>query len=127
MGIYQLLLIVHVLIAVSLIGLVLMQQGKGAEMGAAFGSGASATIFGARGSASFLMKLTAAMGALFFVTSLSLGLLASHHVRNNSEADLTSQIMNGVPAITQEKRNDAVPTPAITPEKPAPVEKKSGS
>lgn len=65
-------MVVHVLLAVTLIGLVLIQHGKGADMGAAFGSGASATVFGARGSASFLTKLTTLLAVLFFSTSIAL-------------------------------------------------------
>ncbi len=65
-------LIVHVLTALGVVGLVLLQQGKGADAGAAFGSGASATVFGARGSGSFLTRTTAILATVFFVTSLSL-------------------------------------------------------
>ena len=64
------LLVIHVLIALALIGLVLIQHGKGADMGAAFGSGASTTVFGARGAGSFLTRTTAVLAALFFATSL---------------------------------------------------------
>jgi len=64
--------VVHILVALGLIGLVLLQQGKGADIGAAFGSGASNTVFGARGSANFLSRTTAVLAVLFFVTSLSL-------------------------------------------------------
>jgi preprotein translocase subunit SecG len=70
-------LIVHVLIAVGIIGLVLLQRGKGAEAGAAFGSGSSATVFGARGSANFLSRSTAVLAALFFMTSLGLAYLGA--------------------------------------------------
>jgi preprotein translocase subunit SecG len=70
-------LIVHVLIAVGIIGLVLLQRGKGAEAGAAFGSGSSATVFGARGSANFLSTSTAFLAAGFFVTSLALAYLGA--------------------------------------------------
>ena|SRR5579862_4317183 len=69
---YQLVLIVHVLAAVCLILLVLVQQGKGATMGAAFGSGASQTVFGSRGSGSFLLKVTIGFILLFFATSILL-------------------------------------------------------
>jgi len=69
---YQILIVFHVLIAVAIVVFVLLQQGKGAEVGAAFGSGASGTVFGARGSASFLSRTTAILAALFFLTSLSL-------------------------------------------------------
>lgn len=75
---YQVILFIHVLIAVCLIALVLVQQGKGATMGAAFGSGASQTIFGSRGSGSFLFRITMGLIALFFVTSLTLNYLTMH-------------------------------------------------
>jgi preprotein translocase subunit SecG len=68
--------IFHVLLAVSLITIVLLQRGKGAEAGAAFGAGASGTVFGAQGSASFLSRTTAVLATLFFVTSLTLAYLA---------------------------------------------------
>jgi preprotein translocase subunit SecG len=68
-------LIAHVLIAASIIGLVLLQKGKGADAGAGFGAGASGTVFGARGSANFLSRSTAVMAALFFMTSLGLAYL----------------------------------------------------
>jgi preprotein translocase subunit SecG len=65
------------MIAIALIALVLLQQGRGAEAGAAFGSGASATVFGARGSASFLTRVTAGLATGFFVTSLMLAYFAT--------------------------------------------------
>jgi preprotein translocase subunit SecG len=68
--------IFHVLLAVSLITIVLLQRGKGAEAGAAFGAGASGTVFGAQGSASFLSRTTAVLATLFFATSLTLAYLA---------------------------------------------------
>ncbi|MDQ3959139.1 MAG: preprotein translocase subunit SecG [Pseudomonadota bacterium] len=67
----------HILIALTLIGLILLQHGKGADVGAAFGSGASSTIFGARGSASFLSRATAILAFLFFSNCFFLGYLAS--------------------------------------------------
>lgn len=73
-----LILLVHALLAVALVAVVLIQQGKGAEAGAAFGGGASQTVFGSRGSSSFLAKLTGVLVALFFVTALTLGWLAKH-------------------------------------------------
>ncbi|MDX1253023.1 MAG: preprotein translocase subunit SecG [Gammaproteobacteria bacterium] len=71
------LIIVHVLISIGLIGLVLVQHGKGADIGAAFGSGASQTVFGSRGSASFLSRATAVLATLFFVTSLALAYISA--------------------------------------------------
>ena len=72
------LLTIHIILAVILIVLVLVQQGKGADAGAAFGSGASSTVFGARGSATFLNKLTTIIALCFFVTSLSLAYISSN-------------------------------------------------
>ena len=69
----SLILILHVLVAAAMIGLILLQQGKGAEMGASFGAGASQTVFGAAGSAGFLTKLTAALAAVFWRTSVARG------------------------------------------------------
>jgi preprotein translocase subunit SecG len=73
-----LLLIAQVLLSVSLIALILLQHGKGADAGAAFGSGASATVFGAKGSGNFLTKSTAILATLFFLTCLALAYLSSH-------------------------------------------------
>ena len=70
-------LMVHIVAAIGVIGLVLVQHGKGADMGAAFGSGASGSLFGATGSANFLSRATAVLATIFFVTSLSLAYLAS--------------------------------------------------
>jgi preprotein translocase subunit SecG len=73
-------LVMHVLVAVAMIGLILLQQGKGAEMGASFGAGSSQTVFGAAGAAGFLTKLTAALAAIFFATSLGLAVYARKNV-----------------------------------------------
>src|SRR5713226_1667763 len=73
----ELILVIHVLAAVALVALVLIQHGKGADMGAAFGSGASQTLFGSRGSANFLTRTTGILAAIFFITSLSLVYLAT--------------------------------------------------
>lgn len=69
-------LIFHVAVALLIVGLVLLQRGKGASAGSGFGSGASGTVFGARGAASFLSRATAVLATLFFATSLSLAYLA---------------------------------------------------
>jgi len=71
----------HLLTAICIIGLVLLQQGKGAEAGASFGAGASATVFGSTGSATFFSKVTAILAAIFFITSLGLGYFAKNHAR----------------------------------------------
>jgi preprotein translocase subunit SecG len=81
---YSILLAVDVLLAMGITGLVLIQHGKGADAGAAFGSGASATVFGARGSTSFLSRSTAVLATLFFINSLTLAYLASHQTTDQS-------------------------------------------
>ena len=78
---FSVVLLVHIAAAVGVIGLVLVQHGKGADMGAAFGSGASGSLFGATGSANFLSRATAVLATVFFVTSLSLAYLASSKPR----------------------------------------------
>lgn len=74
---FSLVLTVHILVGVGVIGLVLVQHGKGADMGAAFGSGSSGSLFGASGSANFLSRTTGVLATLFFLTSLSLAYLGT--------------------------------------------------
>jgi preprotein translocase subunit SecG len=76
-NIQTILLIVHTLIALAIIALVLLQRGKGAEAGAAFGAGASGTVFGARGSTNFFSRTTAILATLFFASSLALAYMSS--------------------------------------------------
>lgn len=90
----SLILVVHVALALGVIGLVLIQHGKGADAGAAFGSGASSTVFGARGSASFLTKMTTLLAGLFFISSLALFYLAAHRDRG------TGSVTDSLPAAT---------------------------
>lgn len=80
----QVVLVIHVLLSLLLIGLVLIQQGKGADAGASFGGGSSQSVFGSRGSASFLSRLTAIIVTLFFVTSLTLAYLSTKQSEGNS-------------------------------------------
>ena len=75
---FSVVLAVHIVVAIAIIGLVLMQHGKGADMGAAFGSGASGSLFGATGSANFLSRSPGILAAVFFVTSLTLAYLGSN-------------------------------------------------
>ena len=77
---YEILLVVYLLVAMAIIGLVLVQQGKGASMGASFGAGASNTVFGSSGSGNFMTRATAILATIFFVVSLILGALS--HDRN---------------------------------------------
>ena len=126
---YQVIIVCHVLIGLSIIGLVLMQQGKGADAGAAFGSGASGTVFGAQGSASFLSRTTAILAALFFLTSLGLAVLSGH---GNEVKDIISQPLEQQKDITDLPLTSDTPvlpaevpsisdTPAITAKKPETV------
>ena len=71
-------IVVHVVIALAIIGLVLLQHGKGADMGSGFGGGSSGSLFGATGSANFLSRATAVLATVFFLTSLGLAYLATH-------------------------------------------------
>ena len=73
----QVLIVLHVLTALAIIGLVLLQHGKGADMGSGFGGGASSSLFGATGSANFLSRTTAVLAALFFILSLALAYVAT--------------------------------------------------
>ncbi len=77
-------LVIHVLAAAAVIGLVLLQHGKGADMGAAFGSGASGSLFGVSGSSNLLSKLTSIFITVFFATSLTLAFMSSHRVSTGS-------------------------------------------
>ncbi len=79
---YVVVLVVNIATALGVIGLVLMQHGKGADMGAAFGSGASGSLFGATGSANFLSRSTAVLATIFFVTALILANLQSSQAKN---------------------------------------------
>lgn len=84
--------IVYLVVAVLLIAFVLMQQGKGADAGASFGAGASATVFGSAGSANFLSRTTALLATIFFAISLVIGNLSSHNVAPKSQFEDLSQV-----------------------------------
>ncbi|GAA4648680.1 preprotein translocase subunit SecG [Kistimonas scapharcae] len=100
-------LIIHVIIAIALVALVLLQQGKGADTGASFGGGASQTVFGSQGSASFLGRVTAALATVFFLTSFGLAMLAKQ--KADSMLDL------GVPAEVTETYQEV---PAVNTDAP---------
>jgi preprotein translocase subunit SecG len=88
----------HMLIALVLIGLVLIQRGRGADIGAAFGSGASQTVFGARGSGSFLSRMTAVLAALFFLSSLGLAYVYSKRSQRASVTQIQEPAAPSAPA-----------------------------
>lgn len=95
-------LIIHVVLAAAVIGLVLIQHGKGADAGAAFGSGASATVFGAGGSASFLTKSTTVLAAAFFLTSIFLFYLAANREGNVRSVTDTPGLIQEAPAVASD-------------------------
>lgn len=108
---YQVIIVFHVLLGLGIIGLVLMQQGKGADAGAAFGSGASGSVFGAQGAASFLSRSTAILATLFFLTSLGLAVLNS---RTGVAYDLmsepaTSDDTSTLPIVDEPKKEENKP------------------
>lgn len=108
-------LVIHVLLALGLIVLVLIQHGKGADAGAAFGSGASATVFGARGSSSFLTRATGILATLFFITSLCLAYLAGQTTETKSVTEITPAVVTepAKPATTSDVPN--LPAAKLTP------------
>ncbi|MGQ0585979.1 MAG: preprotein translocase subunit SecG [Gammaproteobacteria bacterium] len=114
---HTILVVVQVLSAAALIGLVLLQHGKGADAGAAFGSGASGTVFGARGSANFLSRATAACAVVFFVASLSLAYVVQGRKAPDSLMDRAAPQGELAPAIP-ETTPPATPDPAAQPETP---------
>jgi preprotein translocase subunit SecG len=110
MGIlFTITLTVHIIVGLGIIGLVLLQHGKGADMGAAFGSGASGSLFGATGSANFLSRSTAVLATIFFLTSLSLTYLVSQRPAAAPSGSVVDTVKTEAPA-------PAVPAPQDAPE-----------
>ncbi len=111
------LIIVHVLLAIGLVSLVLVQQGKGADMGTAFGAGASGSLFGSSGAGNFLTRTTAILATLFFLTSLGLAYLA---MQAGQSVSLMDSVMSGqtAPVTTSEMPDVSteVPSPSDVPE-----------
>jgi len=110
------LIVIHLLLAMGVIGLVLIQHGKGADAGAAFGSGASATVFGARGSSNFLSRATGVLAALFFATSIALASLA---MNTGEKAGLMDAVEQPAPLVESDLPVVDVPAPQATSDVPA--------
>jgi preprotein translocase subunit SecG len=111
---HTIIIIVHLIAALVIIGLVLLQHGKGADMGASFGSGSAGSLFGASGSANFLSRTTAITATVFFITSLSMAFLATHKPR----AGGGTGVMDGISAPATPAGKGAtppVPAPAAAP------------
>lgn len=112
---YQVLIVLYLINAIVLVGFILIQQGKGADMGASFGAGSSATIFGSSGSANFMSKTTSFLATMFFLFSLILGNLTAHRTDKAEEFNnlgLTEQVesvetpASDVPVGKEESGND---------------------
>jgi len=120
----------HVLVALAIIGLVLLQHGKGADMGSGFGGGASSSLFGATGSANFLSRATAVLATLFFLTSLGLAYLATNKPRSGGVLDAVKKEMTAPAKPAAESpaaekpaaEKPSAQTPASAPDKSAPAE-----
>jgi preprotein translocase subunit SecG len=119
-------LVVHTLIALFLIVFVLLQRGKGADAGAAFGAGASGTVFGSRGSASFFSRATAVLAALFFASSLGLAYLSSQQA--TAPTSLLDAVEESSPAIEPAAPDeDALPSLDAPEENASPGAEATGS
>jgi len=111
---YQVLIIAYLLVSICLIGLVLIQQGKGADMGASFGAGSSATIFGSSGSGNFLTKATTWLAIAFFVISLVLGNLTANRIKSTDEwNNLDSAVEQSIPADSSIPSDSAEPVKSV--------------
>jgi len=108
----ELIIVIDVLAAIGLVALVLLQQGKGADMGAAFGSGASQTLFGSRGTANFLTRTTAILAVVFFGANLALAYLAAAPAPERSVTEPLTPPTSSSPA------EPGVPPPPETPDSP---------
>jgi preprotein translocase subunit SecG len=115
---YSILIVIHVLVAAGLIAIILLQHGKGADAGAAFGSGASATVFGSRGSSSFFSRFTGLLAAVFFITSLTLFWLNIDSVKPTSVTETVEP-----PVVTQ----PAETTPGDVPTVPEEASQAAGT
>ena len=106
----QIILIIHIITCIALIALILLQQGKGAETGASFGSGASQTVFGAQGSGNLLSHITAGLATLFFITTLTLGILATRQEQVKSIDELLNKAEQQQENQSQSQENQPVET-----------------
>jgi preprotein translocase subunit SecG len=115
-----LILVVHVVAALSVIGLVLLQHGKGADMGAAFGSGSAGSVFGSSGSANFLSRTTAVLATIFFVSSISLTIVSGKKTDNKgvmtqpAEPASAPSLPSQIPTPPAPVPASAVPVPSVS-------------
>jgi preprotein translocase subunit SecG len=122
----QVLTILHIVVALAIIGMVLLQQGRGADAGAGFGGGASNTVFGARGTASFLSRTTAVLAVLFFSTSILLAYLGARQDNKGNDildSPSTGQVKSDIPPssnqpVTPPVKSDLPDQPQALPKQP---------
>jgi len=115
-------LVIHIFTTIALITLVMLQTGKGAEAGAAFGGGASSTVFGSHGAGSFLTRSTAILATVFFITSLSLAYLSGRVTTSKSVTDVVAPVQSDTESVkakgdmpvapTEQKQSSDVPSPS---------------
>ncbi|MBQ4861902.1 preprotein translocase subunit SecG [Pseudoalteromonas sp. MMG013] len=114
---YEILLVIYLIVALALIGMVLVQQGKGADMGSSFGAGASATVFGSSGAGNFMTKTTTVLATVFFVLSIVLGNLTAGQIKKTDEWEnleapveaIVAPAASDVPASTEGNNTSDVP------------------
>jgi len=115
---HNIVLLAQILSALGMIGLVLMQHGKGADMGAAFGSGSSGSLFGASGGANFLSRSTAVLATVFFISTLALSFMANSRTEVPSAGSVLERV---APATAPASTDASVPAPAPAPEPKTPA------
>lgn len=109
---YEILIIVFLIVAIAIVGLVLIQKGKGADMGASFGAGASATLFGSAGTGSFLTRTTTILGIVFFIISIALANISSKKNNNGEFWNLETSSSTGAVStqVPPASVNESAPT-----------------
>lgn len=120
-------LAVQILAAVGMIGLILMQQGKGADMGASFGSGSAGSMFGSAGSANFLSRSTSALAAVFFVSTLSLAYLSNSVPKSANNSGLLDKLSAPAAGASAPAGGASAPAAAASAEQPAAAASKPAS
>lgn len=104
---YTFVLALHIIVAIAMIGLILIQHGKGADAGASFGAGSSGTVFGAAGSANFMTRATAVLTAIFFVTSLTLAVQARQQAEGQFRLDAPASAPQTPRPLTENSKSDS--------------------
>ncbi len=112
----KLVLVIHSLAALAIIALILLQQGKGAAMGASFGGGASQTVFGSEGSGNFFTRATWIIATVFFCTSFGLAIIAKNHSKAATQVNLVPAVQQAPAAASQAADSDV---PTVTDQAPA--------